>query len=265
MDAGTGTPTNAFHLDETVKLRPLAALGSAWGTFTSHVWISLGAMLLLCVLMLAGNVIPFVNVLFGLLVSPALAAGGARFLLRTARRESPGIDTIFDGFKRWPSATGAMLLQSLVALLLVSPVIGVAIATIGVAALMHLDRPGAMTFAMFLPTIGVAVLFYPLVLAWTCRTWPVFFVVLEPECTGAVDALQRSWALTRGSIWRSIGLFLLALPVEILGLIALCVGVFPAIIVLYYAFAHGYEQLRQRAGLTLTPAATQAPPPGIVV
>ena len=256
MDTGTGAPTASFTGPLRPRLRPFVAIGRGWDSFRTHIGISLGVSLALWCILLVGELIPFVNILFLLLAVPALYAGGARFFVRVARGESPAFESLFDGFRRWPTVTGAVLLQVFVMMAILSPVFVALFATIGFQSWKTPAQVPVPDFATFAPFIGAMLVCYPAALWWTCRSWPTYFVVMEPECTGAVEALRTSWALTRGSVWRTVGLFALALPLEILGLLALCVGIVPAIIVWYYGFAHGYEQLRRRAAL-----ATAAPPP----
>ena len=90
-------------------LSPTRAIGGGWAAFKANPWISLGVCLVLGAVLVVGQMIPFVNLLFGLLVSPALYAGGAWFFLRGIRGENPSFETAFEGFQRWPAATGAVL------------------------------------------------------------------------------------------------------------------------------------------------------------
>jgi hypothetical protein len=243
MESGYDSPTATL---EPARLQPLVAISRGWNSFFTHAGISLAVMLVLGVVYFVGEIIPFVNFAFSLLVAPALAAGGAHFLVRVVRGESPTFESAFDGFKRWPIATGAILLQAFVVLAVMSPVFVIMFVTIGIKVFQNPD-PASIFPAMLLPVFVVGVPCYVAAIWFTSRTWPVWFVVMEPECTGAVDALRRSWAMTRGNAWRSLGLMVLVLPLEILGLIALCVGIIPAVIVWYYGLAHGYEMLRPKS------------------
>ena len=263
MDSGTGTPMGSSFsaLAPRLRLRPLVALGRGWVSFRTHVGISLGVSLALFCMIVVGEILPFVNLFFMLFAAPALYAGGARFMVRVARGESPGFESVLDGFKRWPSVTGAVLLQMLVMFAILAPVFVAIFATVGLRIWASPAPTTTPPLSAFLPFVGAMLVCYPAALWWGCRTWPAFMVVMEPESTGAIAALRLSWKLTRGSVWRTIGLFLLGLPLEIVGLLALCVGVVPAMIVWYYAFAHAYEQLRERAGIVNAVAAPAATPP----
>lgn len=232
-------------------LDPLLALTEGWNAFRANAWMSVGVLVVLFAIVIAGSIVPFAGLLFALLVEPALLAGGAWFFLRGVRRENPPFEAAFDGFQRWPSATGAVLVVGLVGFLILLPVMVVTIGVAGVAALLtrgagHApsDFPGGMG-ALLLPVMLVV---YPLEIWWTARSYMTVFIVMEPDHPGAIEAVRRSFALTRGSVWRLVGLWLLMIPVGLAGLLALCVGIVPAAAVGYFAFAHAYEQLRARAG-----------------
>jgi uncharacterized membrane protein len=227
-------------------LDPITAISAGWQAFLANPWMSLGVCFVLFAVAFVGQMIPFVNILFSLLVMPALYAGGAWFFLRGIRGENPTFETAFEGFQRWPAVTGAILLVMVVAIVIMTPVIVVILATVGFAAL-SASRTGPMP-ELSLPLVAALIVTYPVLAWWSARSYMVLFVVMEADRPGPIEALKRSFALTSGSVWRLIGLFLLWIPVSLLGLLALCVGVIPAAIVTYYSYAHAYEQLRRRAG-----------------
>jgi len=238
-------------------LDPMAAVSAGWNLLLARPWISLGVLLVLFAIQLACNLIPFVNILASLLVTPALYAGGAWFFLRGVRRENPPFETAFEGFQRWPSATGAVLIVSLGALLIALPVIVTTIGMAGLGALLSGSRHAAdFTGAMAATGVFFSMLIcLPIAAWWSARAGMTLFTVMEPDRPAAVEAVKRSFALTRGSVWRLIGLYLVCVVVMLIGCLALCVGVIPAAVVMYYAYAHAYEQLRVRAGVAAPPPA----------
>ncbi len=247
------------------QLHPIDALGAAWNTFKNHVGLCLGAAAILFVVIVVGEMIPFVNLLFGILVAPALVAGGARFVVRLAQGEHPTIESLFDGFKRWATVTGVYWLQAAGVLLILSPLLVTIITAVGLEAFSHPDQftRGHNPF-LVLPVLGAAAIFYPLAIWWMLRTWPATFLAMEPKGPGAVDALKGALAMTAGNTWRSLGMFALMLPLELAGLAALCVGIIPAMIVCYLQWAHGYLQLRGPAPSAPLAGETAPPAPTIV-
>jgi uncharacterized membrane protein len=230
------------------RLSPTDAFGGGWNAFVANPWVSIGVCLVLGAILLVGQMIPFVNLLFGLLVSPALYAGGAWFFLRGIRGENPPFETAFEGFQRWPAVTGALLITFGVTLVLIIPAIVMLLGTIGVMALLsgQTSELEKITPAMTVPLLLTIAVTYPAMMWWTARSYFTMFTIMEADRPTAMEAVRRSFALTRGSLWRLIALWLLSIPVVLLGCLALCVGIVPALIVIYYAMAHAYEQLRAR-------------------
>jgi uncharacterized membrane protein len=230
-------------------LHPTQAIAAGWQAFLQNVWVSIGVTLVLFAILCVGQLIPFVNLVFSLLVAPSIYAGGALFFLRGIRGEKPSFETAFEGFQRWASATGAVLIVFGVVLLIMLPMLFTLFGVMGIAALLS-SRPGHVPdipHTAIVPVVIVMVATYPALIWWSTRSYMALFVVMESDRPSAMDAVKRSFALTQGSVWRLIGFWLLSIPVALLGCLALCVGIIPAAIVLYYGLAHAYEQLRARA------------------
>lgn len=73
------------------------------------------------------------------------------------------------------------------------------------------------------------------------------FIVIEREL-GPIDALSESHRLTRGHKWQLFGFVLLLILVNLLGLLALVVGILVSIPVSTLAFVHAYRVLGGKAG-----------------
>jgi len=248
MDTSPGSAPATAGAERPV-LDPARAIADGWTTFKANAWIGLGVAIVLGAILVAGQFVPIANLLFLLLVAPALYAGGAGYFLRGARGERPPFEAAFEGFQRWPSATGTVFLIGCVSLLLLLPMLFTVFGVAGIAALVEARpdripdlRPGALGVLWLMMLVT-----YPLLAWWSLRTSMALFVVMEPERPGVMESLRRSWSLTRGSLWRLVGFALLTIPVVLLGALALCVGMVPALIVVYFGWAHAYLQLRARA------------------
>jgi len=73
------------------------------------------------------------------------------------------------------------------------------------------------------------------------------FVVIEREL-GPIDAMSESHRLTRGHKWQLFGFVLLLLLINLLGLLALVVGLLVSIPVSTLAFVHAYRVLGGKPG-----------------
>jgi uncharacterized membrane protein len=238
-------------------LHPTQVYPAAWEIFKPIVGVSIGVTVVYMVIEAVGGMIPFVSVLFSLLVAPALAAGLAAFALTAARGARPDFELLFSGFRRWGASVGVMLLMWLAMLGMMLPMI-IAIVALGVAtSFSRVNTPSAFALAVIIP-LGVVT--FCAVMWWATRMQFAFFAVMDTDALGATGALRRSWELTRGSVWRLIGLSALSALVMLVGLLALCVGIFVAAPVVYFALALAYDHLRARAGLDKP---TLPPPPPV--
>jgi hypothetical protein len=256
--------------------QPFRVWTAAWGTLRSDYWRSIRAMFVLVALLLTpgfvldqlGSRIQVVKWFFlaQYLVTPALVGGGASFILRTVRGERPSFWTIFDGFRRWRSVTGAILLALL-------PIVLLNLAFL-------VSKPPIAA------TLGMMVVVYPLIFWWLLRTGFTCFGVMESDEPAAVVAFKRGWELTRGhtgGLLRpgliSVAAMLVAplavlivaymlklfLPISMFTMgVGLAIGGCPAACLGCFVLAHAYEHLRARGGLASTraPEASAATPPG---
>jgi len=90
--------------------------------------------------------------------------------------------------------------------------------------------------------IGLVLLIVPGIIVGIMLMF-VGYLVIE-EKLGPVDAIKRSIALTKGSRWKLFQLSLALLLLNILGLLALLVGLFVTIPVSFMATVHAYRTLK---------------------
>ncbi len=236
-------------------LHPTQLYPAAWEIFKPIAGVSIGVAVVYMVIEVVGGSIPIVSLLFSLLVTPALAAGLAAFAMTVVRGGRPDFELLFSGFRRWGASIGAMLVMWLAIMGMMLPMIG-AIVALGVAtSFSHVNEPSAFAIAVMIP-LGIVT--FCALLWWATRLQFAFFAVMDTDAPGATGALRRSWEITNGSVWRLIGLSGLSMLVMLVGCLALCVGVFVAMPVVYFALALAYDHLRARAGLDQP---TLAPPP----
>lgn len=157
-------------------------------------------------------------------VSSTLSLGLAKIYLRFCDGEMPIFENLFDGLRRVLVFIGAYIIQ-----------------TIAVA-------------------MGFVLLIVPGVI-FLIRLWFVGFVVIDEPTVGPLDAIQRSWDITRGYTLDLFLLFIVLLGVNLLGIICLGVGVLVTIPLSGVALAFIYRRLHPRVAAGQgTPAETLAPP-----
>ena len=143
---------------------------------------------------------------YWLLLMPVINFGADLMYLRGMRNEKINIREMFDGFRN-------NYLNIVLANLLTFAIIG----------------------------LGFVFLIVPgIILA--CRLAFVPYLVMDKNM-GPVEAVEKSWEMTRGYGWKIFGMGMLAIPVFILGLLCLVVGVIFALIWISAAFAAMYHAI----------------------
>lgn len=105
-------------------------------------------------------------------------------------------------------------------------------------------------------SIGFVLLVIPGFIAIVRLAWVPYLVT--DEHLDAVGAVRESWERTRGHGWTICGIFLLAVPILLIGLVLLVVGVIPALMWAHLATAVLYADVtarrRAQGAVTLAPA-----------
>jgi len=89
--------------------------------------------------------------------------------------------------------------------------------------------------------IGIPLLFVLGAIFWLTFMFAGFFVI-DRE-VGPIEAMKESYRITRGHRWSLLGLLLVLLLINLLGALALIVGLLVSAPVLLLAFAHAYRVL----------------------
>jgi uncharacterized membrane protein len=86
--------------------------------------------------------------------------------------------------------------------------------------------------------IGIVLLIVPGII-FACRLAFVGYLVMDQKME-AIEAVKKSWEMTRGYSWTIFGMSVMSIFIAIAGLICLGVGILPAIIWIESAFAALY-------------------------
>lgn len=159
---------------------------------------------------------------YHVLVLVPVGFGGLYAFLKAARGGKPEVGDLFVAFRD-------VYLQAVLAGVLTSVIIGVA------------------TVFLIVPGIIAAVR-----LAW------VPYLVTD-ERLAAVDAIKESWARTRGYGWTIFAIWLLAIPLALLGLLAFGVGIIVAMMWVQLAAAVLYAAVTTRNRVAREAGVTPAP------
>ena len=204
------------------------ALSYGWKTFRARPWFFVQAGILLLLVNLgislvqsvfeAGAelgdgvvvaVIGLASAVFGMAVSFLVSMGETAFFLKAHDRvESASLKDLWHPQPFW-KFVGASVLAGIAILL----------------GLILLIVPGII--------LGILFMF-------------VGYLVID-RGVGPVDALKQSWALTKGSRWKLFLLSLALLGINILGILALLVGLLVSVPVSFLATTHAYRVLSGKA------------------
>jgi hypothetical protein len=236
-------------------INPGDCIGGAWALVTRRFWLYIGVGLV--TLMMIGC-IPFVG---SLLFGPVL--GGFYYLvLRDMRDEPVDFGMMFKGFEKFLPLMIVGLIQaapSLVATILQYTVDLARLAGAGASGSGDFyQMPSDTLFAGL--SIGILVVVIALTLigvVWSVALSFAVPLVLEHEI-GVVDALLTSAKAAFSNAGGLIVLIILEALVAILGVIALCVGIFVAIPVIYAANVIAYRMVFPYPD---RPNINMAPPP----
>jgi uncharacterized membrane protein len=159
----------------------------------------------------------FLMELINIVVSATFVLGLFKIYLRFRDGEKPIFENLFDGVTRAHTWVGAAIIA-------------------GVAVVM-----------------GLVLLVVPGVIMML-RLWFVGFVLVD-ERTGPIDAIQRSWDITRGHTMDLLVFFIVLVGLNLLGAVCLVVGLLVTIPISGLALAFIYRELKPK-----TVAASASPP-----
>jgi len=160
--------------------------------------------------------VPYLGACVQFIIGGAILVGMWRAILGMIDGRAPEIGMMFGGFDQFGDAFLAYLVRTI------------------------------------LVTLGFLLLIVPGVIL--ALMWAFTFPVLAENRLGFWQAMHRSAVLTEGYRWRLLLLALACFLVLMLGLVALCVGIFVALPVCMTAFALAYRWLVARKGTPGVPA-----------
>jgi len=197
------------------------ALNEAW----ANTWANFPLWLLVGLVALAAALLATITVIGIVLVLPVLTWGATYFALRMHDGRAEFAD-LFAGFSRYGDALVGMLVLFVLMFLigLLGSSLQVLGAGIGSKGLENFGTLVSWAFALFV----------------TSRLGFSYFLVVEGM--SPVEALSRSWSVTSISKWKVAGLVLLSIVIEVAGVLALVVGVIPALTIVYLMWVSAYRQ-----------------------
>lgn len=195
------------------------SIKEGWGAFKSRAGLLIGMTFVLILISAAGSgmiqaifkdnqvVLNLSQQLLSLLVVNVISAGFVFSSLKMVRKEEVQFGELFSGFSHY----------------------------------------GSLVFANFLYVLGVALGFVLLIVPGVILAlgWGLYILMVMDKGHNGTTALRESWALTKGFKGKLFLFFLAVVGINILGVLALVVGIFVSMPVSACAFAAFYNRLSQ--------------------
>lgn len=194
---------------------------------------AMGAMAIGSVVMTFAFILAFYVVLGG------IAVGYFRMIQDTQEGRAPDIGRMFSQFSKIGRVVLGLILI-FVATFVVTFIFGMVFGLLG-AGLRHVsDTLATVVTVPLLIALYVGVFFVSL---------PFQFFLPEIALTevGTMDALKNCWKIADGYRWHMVLMFLVAVPIALVGMLACCVGIIPAYALIALLFTNLHRALRNGA------------------
>lgn len=223
-------------------ISPGDCIGNAWELVKRNLGLYIGMGLITLILI---GCIPIINFF---LIGPVLA-GFYYVVLRDMRDEPVDFGMMFKGFEKFVPLMLIGLIQSIPGV-----IFQILQLTIDVARLVNLPRTGSggvdffqggnseIATGLMILGIVVGLVFFVIMIFWTIAFQFAIPLAMEHDL-GVVDAIKLSAKGGFSNFGGIIVLYILGGLVGLLGFLALCLGYFVAVPVIYAAFAFAYRQV----------------------
>ncbi len=238
-------------------------ISNGWNLVRPNYWLYFGVTVLAILLILLTSCIPCLNFF---LIGP-VGVGVYYVLLKGMRAEPVDFAMMFKGFEKFVPAMATGLIQSIPSIIWTVIDLSVnltsiiaELGTIGNTGTFYQSDSAAVPFLAGLTVAYVALgLFFLVVSVLWHFTFIFALPLLAEHDLGPIEALKLSASAAWGNVGGLALLFLLQIGIALVGVLALCIGIFFVVPILYAATAFAYRQafpLMDQQQMNLSP-----PPP----
>lgn len=243
MAPTAASPHAGIH-EGDYELDIFGCVNRAWNILTSNFWMLLGgcAVYLLIIGGLSGFAqIPFIGMLFSiasLIVTGPLIGGVYIFLLRAMRNQPADISNVFSGFT---DNLGQLILGHIIPTLIAGAVAipGAIVAAIPIIIMAENEAANAGLIAI--AVFGFLLAIIPAIYISVC--WTFTIPLIADRRMDFWPAMKASRAQVSRHWWTVFGLFIVAGLINLLGVIACCVGLFVTTPLVFLAMMVAYETI----------------------
>ena len=229
-------------------------VSGGWELIKPNYWMYFGMTILLFGVSLVVSCIPFLPILFQIFVVPAVTIGIFYTLFREMRGEPVEFGMMFKGFEKYVPAMVIGLINAIPQIILTVLSFAMNMGSIVAQILQQAGRGSRSNLAMqtdaapviagglILVIVVGSIVFLLFSIAWGITFFFALPILAENDIS-AVDAIKLSASAGWSNIGGIIVLFIFEGLIALLGLIALCIGVFFVIPILFAANAFAYRQV----------------------
>lgn len=229
-------------LDSGYEFHPSKYFSKAWDTFKDYPGHYIGFTILIFMLSMIVGLIPFVSQFYSISVGASLGLGFAVFTFMVNTQKDERFERFFGGLKFILPITVVGILQTLLFLLVASPLIYMFKDV--VVELMEDSSPEAIIEVMgnfsgnglLISMIGLLIMFL-----WISLRWAPLLIIFHDY--SPIEALKTSWILVNKNIGGHLIFLLLMILVSILGVLAFFVGLLAAIPVIQISEYYGFSEV----------------------
>ena len=223
-------------------------ISNGWNMISPNYWLFFGMAVVAMLILMVLGCIPLVNMVANPILSGPIFLGIYYALLKQMRGEPVEFGMLFQGFNRFVPAMVITLVAS--APIIIMQIINLFFnfASLGMA--MMGNRGGAAERQMAATTgimmiIVYAVFLICMLVALVVQISLVFAIPLlaDNDDMGAVDAMKLSASAAWSNIGGLILLFILEFLILLVGVVALCIGWFFVLPIIYAANAFAFRQV----------------------
>lgn len=221
-----------------------SAFNNGWYAMKKNMGILVGGTAIWFFIHMIFSLIPFISMIYALFFSTTMMSGLFLLGLHAVRNQNPQIGDIFGGFQRFGRTIGAGLLNMLIVLACFAPVL----LALPAIEMMRKNGPNealelTLIFSSMLISIAICV---PLMIRWSLT----LFFIMDNNCTGVIDAFNRSAKATKGARLKLLGYGIVIMLIAEAGFLACCVGIIFTLPMGFCMSSVIYEALKHKANET---------------
>ncbi|HRH31111.1 MAG TPA: DUF975 family protein [Candidatus Paceibacterota bacterium] len=219
---------------KTFSIREAFRFG--WKEFKKAPWTYIGISVVLVIINWLGQA-EYIGIVASV-VGIAATLGITKITLNAVDGKKPEMNDLFSQWKLFWKYLGMVLLMLLIILIPVAIIVATSLSMASIAIASPELTPSPWIFVLL---AAMVVIIFAIVLRYMFTPY-----LIVDKNMKIVEAFKKSAAMTKGYRWKLLGMMFFALLINLIGVIALVVGVLITIMVTYLAQAYVYRKLLEK-------------------